>query len=121
MANPATFGDGTYGVSDDETLTGLYVASFNNSFASEMAQARDHNGLTVGFSVYDERIDITLDGVVKTEATLIAIAAGDAIAPADVPYTRFSGDLVVTGGSLSGTNTDFQTGNLTLVGFNTVT
>lgn len=125
MANPATFGEGTYGVSDDATATGIYIASHTESFSSELAQARDHQGKTVGFSVYDSRLDLSLDGVVKTASTLVGIVVGDALTSANSELAGvglpFTGDVVVTGGTFTKGNTDFETGSLTAVAFNAVT
>lgn len=130
MATATTFGDGEYGVADDSTITGLHVASFGYEYSSEMAQARNHNGFTVGFSIYEDKTDVTCDGVVKTAATFAGIGIADSLTLAnESANTRSLNDehvigtasgtaaAIVTGMSMAGTNTDFQTGSITLVFF----
>lgn len=123
MATPTVFNaNEVYGITDESTATGIYAASMTDTLSTEMAQARDHNGYTVAFSLYEEKLDITLDGVLKTPATFVGIAAGDVITLQNsTTFDSVLGTTIVTGGSLTRSNTDFQSGSLSLVNFTSIT
>ena len=128
MGSPTVFGTARFGVVDDSSETGLHVASLTYTYSSETAQGRDSTGFTVAMSVFEDKTDVTADGVVKTSGTGIIPAIGAVIALANesdggqglnddnlMSTAVATAGTVVTGGSMTRTNTDFETGSLTLV------
>jgi len=117
-----------FGVVDDSTATGLYIASLSYSYSSEQGMVKDHEGFTVGLSVYDDRTEISADGVVKTKGSGLVASIGDTVTllnESDDGDALNDGALmstsvgtaapICTGGGITRSNTEFETGSLTLV------
>lgn len=124
------FATARHGVVDDSSATGLYIQSLSYTYASEQAMAKDHEGFTVGLSIYDDRTDISADGIIKTKGSGLTPAIADTLTLANESADSLSlnddglfstsdaaAAAIVTGGSVGRTNTEFETGSLTLVYF----
>lgn len=114
-----------YGASAETSATGLHVGTLTFNYTTEQAYAPNHIGCDVGLSVYNDKADVTIDGVVAVKATG---AIGDLAATVTLANTSadslnllsdrmFStpvanASLVITGGSLTRGNTAFETGSL---------
>lgn len=114
-----------YGASAETSATGLHVGTLTFNYTSEQAYAPNHIGCDVGLSVYNDKADVTIDGVVAVKGTGaigdIASTVSLANTTADSlnlltdrsPTTSVANaSLVVTGGSLTRGNTAFETGSL---------
>jgi hypothetical protein len=128
MSNATVFGASQYGLSADSTATGLLVGTISWDASSSQAQAPNHIGCDVAFAVYNQKKDVSVDGIVATKTTGLIGNMGAVITLANTTNngrTRLSeglGDtpvsntaLIVTGGSTSGTGTGFETGKLTCI------
>lgn len=124
------YGAARHGAVDDSSATGLHVATLTYNYSTEMAQARDSQGFTVAFSLFEDKADITCDGVVKTKTTGLTTDLADTITLANESADTLSlndqnmfstpdgaAGTVVTAISLTRTQNDFETGSLTLVYF----
>lgn len=124
------FGTARHGMVDDSSATGLYVSSLSYSYSTEMAQARDSQGFTAAFSLFEDKADITVDGVVKTKTTGLTTDLAATITLANESDDTLSlndqnmfstpdaaAGTVVTGASLTRNQSEFETGSLTLVYF----
>lgn len=122
------FGTARYGVVDDSTATGLFVGSVGYTYNSEQAFAKDHLGCDVSMSLYNDSTDVSISGVVKTQATGLAPAISDVLTLANSSADTLGLDnsnlfsipvggagVIITGATMSRSNTEFETGELTAV------
>ena len=122
------FGTARFGVVDDSAVTDLHVASLSYTYASEQARGKDSQGFSIALSLTDDSTEISLSGVVAVKATGFTPAIGDTLVLLNESADSLSlndqnlfstatgnAGTVVTGGSLERTNTDFETGDLTLL------
>lgn len=47
-----------YGVTNDETATGLYVGKISYGYKADKVDLKNHIGRTVGFSLADDMVDV---------------------------------------------------------------
>jgi hypothetical protein len=117
MSAATVYSDSQFGM-DDEVSIGLYAGSASFTSTSQVAEAMDHNGAVVAAAVYDMRMEVTLDGVVKTAGTAPGGGAtiGDTITIANqthnrnraADFTASGGITVLTGGSMTPSSTGFR-------------
>lgn len=114
-----------YGVVDDDTASGLHVASFSTSSEADEAFALNHNGSTIGYSMYNDRASVECSGVVAVKATGLAINLASVLSLANVTadslntltanlFTTSTGGagLLVKSTNLTRTNTGFEEGSI---------
>lgn len=115
-----------FGASSETSSTGLYIGSISFSGASEVGTAPSHVGQDVGVSVSNERIDISAEGVITTKGAGMVVGMADLLTLANATsdgstvYTDIlkvtpvaNASVIITGASMTRTNTGFETGNLT--------
>jgi len=115
-----------FGASSETSSTGLYIGSISFSGASEVGTAPNHVGQDVGVSVSNERIDISAEGVITTKGAGMVVGMADLLTLANAtsdsstiyadilkvtPVANAS--VIITGASMTRTNTGFETGSLT--------
>lgn len=114
-----------YGVVDDDTATGLHVASFTTNSEVDEAFALNHGGSTIGYSMYNDRATVDCSGVVAVKATGLALNLASVLALANVTadslntntgnlFTASVGNagLLVKSVNLTRTNTGFEEGGI---------
>lgn len=114
-----------FGCAKDETGTGLFVASFSSTPEVDEAFALNHNGSTIGYSQYNDRVSMECSGVVAVKATGLAINLGSVLTSANVTlnslntntanlFTTPSGNagLIVRTAPLTRTNSGFEEGSI---------
>jgi hypothetical protein len=119
------FGTARFGLSSESSSTGLFAANISFAGTSEQAMAPNHVGQDVGMSIYNESIDVTIDGIIAVKATGLVVGIADAVTLANqtdgfdkvtdiLKVTPISGaSVIITGATVSRTNTGFETGDLT--------
>jgi hypothetical protein len=120
------FGTSKFGAASEESTTGLYVANISFAATSENAVAPNHLGQDQAMAIFNESIDVSLDGVIKTKGSGMVIGIADVVALANftadslnigtdllktTPVSNAS--TIITGGTISRTNNGFETGDLT--------
>lgn len=126
MSLATVYSTAQYGLADDQTLTGLYVGTVSFSTTSEQATAPDHIGCDVGFAVYNQKKDVSIDGIVAAKGAGLVDSVGSTITLANTTYssrTRLGefvtgsaatgAAIIITGGETSGSATGFETGSIT--------
>jgi len=127
MSLATVYSTAQFGLGDDATATGLYVGTVSFSSTSEQATAPDHIGCDVGFSVYNQKKDVSVDGIVAAKGTGLVDSIGSTITLANTTTSTrtrlaefFTGAtaasgaaIIITGGETSGTATGFETGSIT--------
>lgn len=126
MSLATVYSTAQYGLADESAASGLYAGTATFTATSEQATAPDHIGCDVGFAVYNQKKDVTLDGIVATKGTGLIGSVGATITLLNTTKnsrTRltefFTGTpatgaaIIITGGETSGTATGFETGSLT--------
>ena len=114
-----------YGASAETSATGLHVGTLTFNYTSEQAYAPNHIGCDVGISIYNDKADVSLDGVVAVKGTGATgdIAAAVSLANTTADSLNLLSDrspttpvanasLLITGGSITRGNTAFETGSL---------
>lgn len=114
-----------YGVVNDNTATGLHLASFSTNSEVDEAFALNHGGSTIGYSMYNDRATVDCSGVVAVKATGLALNLASVLALANVTadslntttgnlFTTSTGNagLLVKSVSLTRTNTGFEEGSI---------
>lgn len=114
-----------YGVVNDNTATGLHLASFSTNSEVDEAFALNHGGSTIGYSMYNDRATVDCSGVVAVKATGLALNLASVLALANVTadslntttgnlFTTSVGNagLLVKSVSLTRTNTGFEEGSI---------
>jgi len=113
-----TYGSfGKYGLTS-EAAKGLYAASLTCTISSEQAWVKNHEGEDVGVSNFNESAEISLQGVtVNAASTGQSLSGVLDIANTDIYGTDTTAStFFVSGLTLSRTNTDFETGDVTAMG-----
>lgn len=126
MSKATVFSTAQFGTADDSSATGLLVASCAFNGTSDTAEAPDHIGCVVGFAVYNQRKDVTCDGIVKTKGSGLAANIGTVCTFANATSnsrTRLYEDLdvtpaagagvIITGANITPTANGFEGGSLT--------
>ena len=122
------FGTARFGAIDDTAVTDLHIASLSYTYSSEQARGKNHQGESVALAIFEESAEVSASGVVADKTTGMAVAIADVLTLANesdgslslndqnlsVTPTGTAG-TVVTGGSLERSNSDFETGSLTLL------
>lgn len=119
-----------YGVADDDTATGLHLASFTSNTEVDEATALNHGGSVVGFSMYNDRSTTECSGVVAVKATGLALNVSSVLTLANTTVDSLNTSsanlfstpvanaaLLVKSTSLTRTNTGFEEGNISCVYF----
>lgn len=114
-----------YGVIDDDTASGLHLASFSTNSEVDEAMALNHGGSVIGYSMYNDRATVDCNGVVAVKATGLALNLASVLTLANVTanslntltanlFTTSTGNagLLVKSVNLSRTNTGFEEGSI---------
>ena len=126
MSKATVFSGAQFGLADETSATGLFVASITWSGTSETAELPDHIGCAVGLSVYNPKKDISCDGVIAVKATGLADAIGSTITLANTTSnSRTSRNseglgvtpngaaaIIITGNTISPTQNGFEGGGM---------
>eukprot|EP00112_Aurelia_sp_Birch-Aquarium-sp1_P002669 Seg12982.5 transcript_id=Seg12982.5/GoldUCD/mRNA.D3Y31 product="hypothetical protein" protein_id=Seg12982.5/GoldUCD/D3Y31 len=72
-----------WGVVDDETATGLKLANLSYNATTEEGIAEDHIGCDMGVSIYNDKSEVSADGVVAVLGTGVNTALASVIALAN--------------------------------------
>lgn len=128
MSLATVYGTAQFGLADDSTATGLFVATCKWSGTSEQALAPNHIGCDVGLAVYNAKKTCTADGIIAAKGTGLADAIGSVIVLANTTHntrTRNSegtgetpnanASLVIIGNTISPTATGFEGGGLEML------
>jgi hypothetical protein len=126
MSKATVFSSAQYGLADCSSATGLLVGTITFTGTADTAEAPDHIGCVVGMAVYNQRKDVSIDGIVKTKGTGLASNVGTVLTIAEATNNsraKLSEDLdvtpdanaavIVTGSTLSPTQTGFEGGGIT--------
>jgi len=126
MSKATVYSAAQYGIADSSTATGILVGSVTFTGASDLAEAPDHIGCTVGMAVYNPRKDVSADGIIKTKATGLVGSIGTVLTLAEAANNSRSklsegldvtptagAALVITGNTISPTATGFEGGGIT--------
>lgn len=114
-----TYGNGgKFGITD-ESAKGLYAASLSLAVTTEQAFCKNHQGEDVGMALFNEAAEISMSGVTtaanttsQTIKAALDIANTDIYGGADTSVSTFA----VTAITMTRTNSDFQTGDVTAIG-----
>jgi hypothetical protein len=114
-----TYGSGgKYGITD-ESSKGLYAASLSLAVTTEQAFVKNHQGEDVGMTFFNEAAEITLSGVTtaanttsQTIKAALDIANTDIYGGADTSVSTFAVSAI----TLTRTNSDYMTGDVTAIG-----
>lgn len=128
MSLATVYGTAQFGLADDSTATGLYIATCTWTGTSEQALAPNHIGCDVGVAIYNAKKTVTADGIIAAKGTGIGDAIGSAIVLANTTHntrTRNSegtgetpnanAGLIVTGNTISPTSTGFEGGGIEML------
>ena len=114
-----TYGSlGKYGLTS-EAAKGLYAGSLTASFSEDIAEVPNHEGETIGAAFYNEKAEISLQGVTVNAATTSqSLSVALDIANTDVYGTDSAvTNFYVNQITISRTNNDFETGDVTAMGW----
>jgi len=122
------YGTAQFGTASDTTATGLFAGTVTFNLTSEQAMAPNHIGCDVAFSIYNGKKDASIDGIVAVKGTGVVGELGAVLTLANassngrnrltetLDATPVAGAaLVITGGSISPSNTGFETGSLSAI------
>jgi hypothetical protein len=119
------FGTARFGLASESSSTGLFAANISFAGTSEQAMAPNHIGQDVGMSIYNESIDVTIDGIIAVKGSGLVVGIADAVTLANttdgfdkvtdiLKTTPTSGaSVIITAATISRSNTGFETGDLT--------
>lgn len=120
------FGTAKFGATSESSSTGLFLSSIAFTGASEVGTSPNHVGQDVGVSISNERIDISIDGVITTKGSGMVVGMADLVtlANATSDSSAIFADLlkvapvanasvIITQASMTRTNNGFETGSLT--------
>jgi len=126
MSLATVFAGAQFGLATDVTATGLVIGSITFAGTSETAELPDHVGCAAGFAVYNEKKDVSGDGVIAAKGTGLVGDIGAALTLANTTTntrTRLSEGLtvtpvanaaiIITGNTISPTQTGFEGGGFT--------
>lgn len=124
------FGTARFGVTDEVTATNLHVASLTYTYATEQVRGKNSGGESVALAIYDPSTEVSASGIIAVKATGLAVGLADVIVLANESVDTLSlndqnlpsgvtavgsAGTVITGGSVERSNSDFETGSLTLI------
>ena len=122
------FGTAKFGIASEASSTGLFAANISYSGNSEVAYAANHVGQDVVMSIYNETIDLTIDGVVAVKGAGLVVGIADTVTLANTSADSLTvttdllkvtpvanASVIVTQASLKRSNTGFEMGDLTCV------
>jgi hypothetical protein len=125
MSKATVYAAAQFGIADVSTATGLLVGSVNFNGSADTAESPNHIGCVVGFAVYNMRNEVSCDGVVKTKGTGLVGKVGALLTLAEatnnsrtklsegIDVTPGAGaSIILTGSTLSPTQTGFEGGGL---------
>lgn len=125
MSKATVFSAAQFGLADCSSATGLVVGSVTFTGQSDTAEVPDHIGCVIGLSVYNQRKEVSADGIVKTKGSGLAVNIGTVCTIAEATNnsrTKLSEDLdvtadanaavVITGTTLSPTQSGFEGGGV---------
>ena len=128
MSQATVFSSSQYGLVTDVTATGLYLGSLTYSSTSDLATVPNHIGCDVGFAIYNAKKEVSIDGVIAAKGTAMPADIGEVVTLANSTNntrTRQSENLgetpvagaaiVVTGSTLTLSNTGFEQGSITAI------
>ena len=123
MSQATVFSAAQWGTADEDTATGLVIASITWNGTSETAELPDHIGNATGLSVYNPKKDVSGDGVISTKGSGLVGDIGDVLALANSTLNSRTRDseglgvtpdanagIVITGNSISPQQTGFEGG-----------
>jgi hypothetical protein len=126
MSKATVFSAAQFAIADCSSATGLLVGTITFTGTSDTAEAPDHIGCVVGLAVYNQRKDVSIDGIIKTKGTGLVSNVGTVLTVAEATNnsrTKLSEDLdvtadanaavVVTGSTVTPTQTGFEGGGIT--------
>lgn len=122
------FGTAKFGIASESASTGLFAANISYSGNSEVAYSPNHVGQDVGMSIYNESIDVTIDGVVAVKGAGLVVGIADTVTLANTSADSLTvttdllkitpvanASVIVLQASLKRSNTGFEMGDLTCV------
>lgn len=122
------FSGAFYGASDDSTATGLFIGSLDYDSSVSKVDLKNHIDQTVGFTLTDDKVDITCSGSVVSKTAGVVPSIADVISLANTTTDSRSlvsdgifttpvagAGIVVLGGKLTRTNSEFETGDITAI------
>jgi hypothetical protein len=117
-----------YGAINDQTATGIYIGSIAYAYAVNKVDLKDHTDSTVGFSLADDKTDVTISGAIVAKTTGLVPAIGGVLTLANSTANTLTlnskglfttpvanAGVVVTGATMTRTNSDFESGDITAV------
>jgi hypothetical protein len=117
-----------YGAINDQTATGIYIGSIAYAYAANKVDLKDHTDSTVGFSLADDKTDVTISGAIVAKTTGLVPAIGGVLTLANSAANSLTlnskglfttpvanAGVVVTGATMTRTNSDFESGDITAV------
>jgi hypothetical protein len=126
MSQATVFSASQWGLADEDTATGLVIASITWNGTSETAELPNHIGNSTGLAVYNPKKDVSGDGVITTKGSGLVGNIGDVLALANSTLNTRTRDkeglgvtpdanagIVITGNSISPQQTGFEGGGFT--------
>lgn len=117
-----------YGVTNDESATGLYVGKISYGYKADKIDLKNHIGCTVGFTLSDDMVDVKLSGAVVSKTAGMTPAIASVIALANTSANSLTlttkgifstpvanAGIVVVGANLERANSEFETGDIDVV------
>ena len=117
-----------YGAINDQTATGIFIGSIAYAYAANKVDLKDHTDSTVGFSLADDKTDVTISGAIVAKTTGLVPAIGGVLTLANSAANSLTlnskglfttpvanAGVVVTGATMTRTNSDFESGDITAV------
>jgi len=114
-----------YGITDDDSATGLHLASWTTNSEVDEATALNHGGSVIGVSYYNDRATVECSGVVAVKATGMALNLASVLTLANTTADSLNTNtanlfttavanvgLLVKSASLTRTNTGFEEGSI---------
>lgn len=114
-----------YGTSDDVTATGLYVAKVSYKSSASKTDLKNHIDTTIGFTLADDKVDVSLSGAVavKTAGVIPAIASVISLANTSANGLTLTtknifstpvanAGIVVLSVDMERTNSEYETGGI---------
>ena len=73
-----------YGAVSDSSSTGLYIGSIAYAYGANKVDLKDHTDSTVGFTLADDKTDVTLSGAVVAKTTGLVPAIAQCVETGDI-------------------------------------
>lgn len=122
------FGTAKFGLASEASSTGLFAANISYSGNSEVAYSPNHVGQDVGMSIYNESIDVTIDGVVAVKGAGLVVGITDTVTLANTSADSLTvttdllkvtpvsnASVIVLTAGLKRSNNGFEMGDLNCV------